>query len=166
MQNAQKTRRDGFNLNLAQKINTELNVFANYGYTQARFIESEIYGTDLSGYIIPQVPEEIYSLGFNYAYGQYAVNFSQNFVGLQYAADYISFANDWFDLLPAYNFADLKISYKPADSLNIYLTVHNLFNNIYNTKSLAWFNSVSYENELVFTPADLRSAAIGAQWSF
>jgi outer membrane cobalamin receptor len=165
-QNAQKTRRDGFNLNLTQKISAGLNVFANYGYTQARFVEGDAYGADLSGLIIPQVPEEVYALGFNYIYGQYTLDFSQNFVGQQYAADYISFANDWFDMLPAYNFADAKISYKPVDDVNIYLTVHNLFNNIYNTKSLAWWDSSDYKNKLVFTPADLRAAALGAQWSF
>jgi outer membrane cobalamin receptor len=168
-QNAQKTRRDGFNLNIEQKLNTEWQVFTNYNYTKARFIDAEIFDwtvldtMDLSGYALPLAPEQVYSFGLNYAASNWSLSLIQNFVDKQYIGD--DLFNE-FDFLPAYTFADLRLSYAIADSSSVYLTVHNLLNNIYNTKSLAWFDSSDGETKPIYTPADLRTVAIGTQWSF
>ncbi|MDR1997322.1 MAG: TonB-dependent receptor [Candidatus Margulisbacteria bacterium] len=173
-QNAQKTSRLGFNLNAAQKIAANIQVFGNYNFTKARFLEGSFSNWNSNTYtydtiavdneVIPQVPEEVYSLGFTCAFGQYTFDFVQNFVSYQYAADYYLDVVNWHDLLPAYNFADAKIGYRPDDSLNIYLSVHNLFNNVYNTKMLVGFSGGFWQE--FYTPADLRTAVLGAQWSF
>ncbi|MDR1453158.1 MAG: TonB-dependent receptor [Candidatus Margulisbacteria bacterium] len=168
-QNAQQTRRDGFNLNIEQNLDSNWQVFANYNYVKARFVEAEYFDWtafdwfDLDGYALPQTPEQVYSLGTAYTFGQYRIYLAQNFVDAQYAGD--DLFNEW-NLLPAYTFVDARVDYQAGDNLNIYLSVHDLFNNIYNTKSLVWFNSATSGTDLVYTPADLRSAAIGAQWSF
>ncbi|GBR73273.1 putative iron complex outermembrane receptor protein [Candidatus Termititenax aidoneus] len=163
-QNAQKTRRDGFNLNIEQKLNAEWQIFTNYNYTKARFIDATVtdwntypYETlDLSGYALPLVPEQVYSFGLNYVVSNWSLSVIQNFVDKQYAdGDY----TNEYDFLSAYSFADARIAYSPFVELNLYLNIHNVLNNIYNTKTLAG-------EPIYYTPADLRTAAIGAQWSF
>jgi outer membrane cobalamin receptor len=168
-QNAQKTSRSGFNLNIEQKIRPDFQVFANYNYTKAHFLDSLFFDdiiwnvVDAEGYVLPQTPEQIYSYGFTYVLNKYSLDLVHNFVAAQYAGGDIT--NDW-NLLPAYSFTDARINYNLNTDLNIYLSIHNLLNNVYSTKSFVWYNTSDWSTSLVFTPADLRTAAIGAQWSF
>jgi len=71
-----------------------------------------------------------------------------------------------FALLPGYSFTNMRLGYNPTEEVNLYLHIHNLFNNIYNTKALAWFDQSDSVTKLIYTPADLRSVMIGVQWLF
>ncbi|MDR2431057.1 MAG: TonB-dependent receptor [Candidatus Margulisbacteria bacterium] len=161
-QNAQKTNRDGFNLNIEQKLTNSLQVFGNYNYTKARFVDAVVVDwtasdtIDLSGYALPLAPEQVYSFGVNYTISAWSLNLVQNFVDKQYAdSDHVN----EYAFVPAYSFTEANIAYQPYAGLNLYLNVHNVFNNIYDTKALAG-------EPVYYTPADLRTAVIGLQCLF
>ncbi|GBR75825.1 putative iron complex outermembrane recepter protein [Candidatus Termititenax persephonae] len=184
-ENAQKTERSGLNINVEQVVWPELRLFANYNRTKARFVEAstpytiihdagnsfadEEVNLDLEGKVIPQSPEQVYSAGFNYVLGKWSFDLIHNFVDEQYAAS--DYANEG-EKLPAYTFADARVDYQHTQDFKVYLSVHNLLNNIYYTKALFspayhdWNNSAYVPDFNWYTPADERLAAIGAQWSF
>lgn len=163
-QNAQKTGRDGFDLRLNEKINDSLQFFGNYNYTKARFLDyQDGWGGDYAGYAIPLVPAQTYSLGFNYIFEKYRFYFVHNFVGAQYLGDDLYNEEN---KLPAYNFSNFKVDYEFTEQVAVFLKIDNLFNNLYATKGLKWFNTLTFQWDKVYTPADLRSYELGCKILF
>lgn len=156
-ENAKKTQRDGYDIFASQKIGS-WQIWGNYAFVKARFVDFDNYGTDCEGMEIPMVPEETYSLGLTWQKNKFSSSLVYSFVGNQYLDDDTANEGDKF---AAYGFGDLKLNYQATDDLSCYLNVNNVFNNIYNTKGLWGFGG-----PINYTPADLRSAAIGMKWQF
>ncbi len=124
--NAASVTSYGFELDGSYKITRNFNIFASFGYNEAKFDEFEdFFGNHKDNYL-PNAPKYNYSLGgvFRGLGGFYA---SADIRG--YAKTYIDPTNEYFN--KAYELVNAKIGYE-WDRFDLYVYADNLFDKKHN----------------------------------
>ena len=121
--NYEKTRHQGLDMQIDFKLTKRITAFANWIYTRAKFRD----GT-YSGNVIPMVPLNKASAGFNLGFWKYfKVIPIINFMGRRYL---ISDQANQAGKLDAYITADIRMSFE-KENFEIFFNVHNIFNRKY-----------------------------------
>jgi outer membrane cobalamin receptor len=155
-ENMQETIRDGYELSYERKYKN-LSWYVNYAYLKARFADSAPGGSDVSGCAIPMSPENTYAIGLRYIIDRYNFNFEHKFIDKQYAQ---SDNYNEYDVLPAYNYSNLRLGYQALEQLEFSLRITNLFNQVFVSRA------VLGGTQLYYNPADLRTGELSLTYKF
>jgi iron complex outermembrane recepter protein len=152
--NYSRTRHQGFECEGKTRLWNRVNLFANYAYTDARFVK-EAYG----GNKIPAVPQHKWSAGFDVdLYRDFNFSLVTNYVGEMY---FISDIGNAFPRMAAYTTVDIRLSYA-KDGFSAYAGVNNLFDEEYSE-----YGAIStMSNTKNYYPSPTRNFIIGAAVKF
>ncbi len=119
-----------------KSANTDLIVFASYGYTHARY-SSNHKDAGTKGKKVENAPEHILRSGITGGYKSFLLTVQVSYVGKTYSDannTETPVANGNNGLIPSYTVTDLTAAYKFSKGLNIKAGINNLFNKIYFTR--------------------------------
>jgi iron complex outermembrane receptor protein len=160
-ENAEKTRRQGFEVGLRVKPLDWLSLWGNYGYIQPR-----LRGDAFSGNDIPNVPRHKGSIGANLRFGEIflkeylkglSINGRANFIGSR------RFISDWanqVEKLDRYYTLDAKLSYS-WKGLNAFVGVNNITNQKY-----AEYGVLNFLKQPNYYPSPERNFFGGISYTF
>ncbi len=127
--NLPPTRRKGMELELNGRASSTLTFFGNVSAMQARFVDGNVGGVDVSGNTIPLVPRNAANAGSSW---QLAASTRLSgvirFVGGQYYDN--DQANTFPGRMPSYTTADVKLAYL-VEKLSLGASISNLMNRSY-----------------------------------
>ncbi|KMY69034.1 hypothetical protein AAU61_05705 [Desulfocarbo indianensis] len=141
LRNAAEAHSQGFELEVKARIAKGFEVFAGFGYTEAKIDDWLATETDSSGQVIqvdyngkdlPDVPKYTYNLGLQY---RHPIGFMGrvDFLGV---GDYYNDATNQVKT-DAYNLVNLRLGYE-SEHYDIILWAKNLFDQDYFTKKYDW----------------------------
>lgn len=158
--NLPPTRHRGVETELRLPLSKELEVNANYRYTQARYRSGVFSGFNVAGKDIPLVPTHRASLGLSRTGASgLSINASARFVGEQ------RFDNDQVNVNPkmdSYTVADLRVAQR-FGAWTLALSVDNVFDKNYISYGLIAAPGASGYNAY---PEAGRRVTASAQWAF
>ena len=127
--NLPPTRRKGIELELTGRVSPTLSFFASATATQARFVDGDIQGVDVSGNTVPLVPRNTANAGSSWHVGaNTALSGTVRFVGRQY---YDNDQTNSFSLMPSYTTVDLKLSHLAEGRVRLSATLNNILDRHY-----------------------------------
>lgn len=127
--NLPPTRRKGVELELTGRVSPTLTFFGNVSATQARFVDGNVGGVDVSGNTIPLVPRNAANAGLS---GRLDASTRLSgvirFVGRQYYDN--DQTNSFPSRMPSYTTADLKLAHV-VDRLSLSASLNNVLDRRY-----------------------------------
>jgi len=127
--NLPPTRRKGVELELTGRASPTLTFFGNASATQARFVDGNFGGIDVSGNTIPLVPRNAANAGSSWQlHPNTRLSGVIRFVGRQYYDN--DQANTFPGRMPSYATADVKLAHV-VDKLSLSASINNILNKSY-----------------------------------
>jgi outer membrane receptor protein involved in Fe transport len=129
-QNLGRTRSRGLELDGGLRLNSTLQAYAGYAFTQATVLQypGAPGGVDLVGRDVPQVPRNVFTWGLFYSgFPRWSVSVSGRFVGEQFDDDQNQF------VLHRFYTSDFQIGRTIRPNLEVFLAAENFFNQRYET---------------------------------
>ena len=130
-QNAGEARSKGFEIEVEQKFDKWLTLFANYTYTDAEITENDA-APETVGKQLTDVPENMYNLGAYVQWGRFSASAIGRYISKRYSSDEnLDTVDNVFGSYDPFFVTDVKVSYKLSDMLTLSLSVDNLFDEQY-----------------------------------
>jgi outer membrane receptor protein involved in Fe transport len=128
-QNLGRTRSRGLELDGSLNINSCVQLYAGYTFTQATVLQypGNPGGVNLIGLDVPQVPRNTFTWGLLYSGSRWFASVSGRFVGQQFDDDQNQF------ILHRFYMADFQVGRAIRQNLQLFLAVENAFNQRYET---------------------------------
>jgi len=129
-QNLGRTRSRGLELDGGLRLNSTLQAYAGYAFTQATVLQypGAPGGIDLVGLDVPQVPRNVFTWGLFYSgFPRWSLSVSGRFVGEQFDDDQNQF------VLHRFYATDFQIARTIRPNLEIFLAAENFINQRYET---------------------------------
>ncbi|MGA2774802.1 MAG: TonB-dependent receptor [Candidatus Omnitrophota bacterium] len=158
--NYDKTVHQGFEFSLDAKLNTDINLYGNYTFTNAYFD-----GGQYDNNAIPMVPQHKGSVGLRWALpGNFMLNLTGTYVGQRY------FLNDQanaYSRLNGYMIADTNLSWRHKD-LTVTFGINNLFDKQYSEFAgiLSSFSSGHTIGDKFYYPNPGRNFSLKIDYTF
>ncbi len=145
--NAGKAESKGVELEVEQRFDKRLRLFANFTYTNAKIKENNAK-PETVGKKLTDVPERMFNIGGDFEKGDFSASLTGRYVGKRYAndenTDTVSGVYTSYD---PYFTADAKVSYKLAKFATLSFSVDNIFDrdyfSYYKTPGRSWFGELT-----------------------
>ncbi|WP_188397680.1 TonB-dependent siderophore receptor [Sporomusa sp. GT1] len=126
--NSGKSRINGFEIGLNKRFDHAWSSFANYTYTDAKVISSDV-APENEGHQISGVPRQLFKVGVNYEKDRWQAGLSGNYVSE--TNDPVKRGKSGYGYYGSYFTVDTKVSYKMTQDTTISLSVDNVFDREY-----------------------------------
>lgn len=129
--NIGKAESKGVELEIEQRFDDTIRLFANFTYTDSEVTENEAK-LDIVGKKLTQVPEKMFNIGGDYTHGPFAASLIGSYVSKRYSSDDNSDEmNNVYGSYDSYFVADVRIGYKVTDFAEVSFSVDNIFDEDY-----------------------------------
>lgn len=138
----------GIELELRQKINSNLNVFVNLTYSDAKITENPAKPST-EGKRMTQTPQTMFNAGLQGSQGLWSYSMAGHYVGKVYANDVnADIVNNIYGSYDPYFVVDAKLSYKVKDGVTASLSADNLLDRDYyqsgRAQGRAFFGEIAF----------------------
>jgi len=145
--NAGKAESKGVEIEVEQRFDVGLRLFANYTYTNAKIKKNEAKPST-EGKKIIQAPENMFNAGAEVEKYPFSASLTGRYVSKRYGNDEnLDTVNGVYSSYDPYFVADIKISYKLTKNATISLSVDNIFDRdywgYYKAPGRSWFGEVT-----------------------
>ena len=145
--NIGKAESKGVELEMEQRFDNFIRLFANFTYTDSEVTENPAKPST-EGKKLVQVPEKMFNIGGDYAKGPFSVSLVGRYVGKLYNTDDNSDEiDDVYTSHDPYFVADARVSYKLTSFATVSLSVDNIFDEdyykYYKAPGRSWFGEVT-----------------------
>jgi len=141
--NVGKAESRGVELEIEQRFNKDLRLFANYTFTDSEVTENDAK-PEIVGKQLVQVPEHMFNIGGDFGYGRFSGSLIGRYVSKRYRNDDNS--DDTDNVYGSYDpcfVADARIAYQVLSFAQVSLSVDNVFDedyfSYYKAPGRSWF---------------------------
>lgn len=145
--NAGKAESRGVELEVEQRFDKGLRLFANFTYTNAKLKENNAK-PETEGKRLTNVPERMFNAGAEFEKGAFSASATGRYVSKRYSNDENKdTVNNVYSSYDPYFTADAKVSYKLTKFASVSFSVENIFDrnyfNYYKAPGRSWFGELT-----------------------
>ncbi len=146
--NAGRAEGSGIEIEIEQRVDKWLRLFANYTYVDTRITENAANQNSI-GKLVPQVPRETFNAGAAATLGRFDLSLTGRYVGRRFSSDDNSdVVNGGYGSRESFFTADGKISCRVVSWATVSISVDNILDrtcyDYYRAPGRSWFTEVTF----------------------